>query len=101
MIPSVLCFLFRRYIMKLAKVILITVAVTLLALFVLSLLGTVFTILKFAFWTTLLIAVIALAIKLLKGVSASSKKQSYNPKELESWDKMFEEYKQNSDFKTK
>lgn len=87
--------------MKLAKVILATVALTVLALFVLSLLGTVFTILKFVFWTTVLIAVIALAIKLLKGLSSSSKSAKYNPRELESWDKMFEDYKQGADFKTK
>ena len=87
--------------MKLAKVLFVTVAVTLLALFVLSLLGTVFTILKFAFWTAVLIAVIALAIKLLKRVSAPSKAHNYSPKELESWDKMFEDYKQDADFKTK
>ena len=88
--------------MKLAKVVFLTAAITLLALFVLSLLGTVFTILKFVFWTAVLIALIALVIKMLKKLSApKTSSYSYQPKELESWDKMFEDYKQNADFKSK
>lgn len=87
--------------MKLAKVVFLTAALTILALFVLSLLGTVFTILKFVFWTAVLIALLALVIKLLKRLSAPKTSYSYQPKELESWDKMFEDYKQNADFKSK
>lgn len=78
----------------------LTVALTLLAVFLLGLLGTVLTVLKFAFWATVLIAVLAFVLKMLRKLSAPPA-SSYAPKELESWDKIFDEYKQSSDFKTK
>ena len=87
--------------MKLAKVVFLTAGVTLLAIFFLGLLGTVFSILKFVFWTAVLLALLALAINLFKRFSAPKKTPNYQPQELEAWDKMFEDYKQNADFKSK
>jgi hypothetical protein len=86
--------------MKTGTVILLTVALTLLAVFLLGLLGTMLSILKFVFWAAVLIALLAFVLKLLRKSSAPST-SSYSPGELESWDKTFEEYKQRTDFKTK
>lgn len=89
--------------MKLAKVILITAAITLLLVFFSGVIGFAFTIFKFVFWMAILAGLIALAMKLLGGnkKSTASYSSDYSVKELEAWDKMFDDYKQSSDFKTK
>ena len=88
--------------MKLAKVILITAAITVLLIFLTGLIGLAISTLKFVFWAAILVGLIALAMKLLGGKnSTSSYDSSSGLKELENWDKMFEDYKQGTDFKTK
>ncbi|HEX4950337.1 MAG TPA: hypothetical protein VFZ34_26970 [Blastocatellia bacterium] len=88
--------------MKLAKVILITAAITVLLVFLTGLIGLAISTFKFLFWAAILAALIVLAIKLLGGrKSTTSYSSNYGMKELESWDKMFEDYKQGTDYKTK
>ena len=88
--------------MKLAKVILITAAITLLLVFLTGLIGLAISTLKFVFWAAFLVGLIALAMKLIGSrKSPSNYDSSTGLKELESWDKMFEEYKQGTDSKTK
>jgi uncharacterized membrane protein len=88
--------------MKLAKVVLITAAITVLLIFLTGLIGLAISTLKFVFWAAILIGLIALAMKLVSGRKSSSSYGSASGlKELESWDKMFEDYKQGSDFKSK
>lgn len=88
--------------MKLAKVILITAAITVLLIFLTGLIGLAISTFKFVFWAAILIGLIALAMKLLSGKKSSASAGSGSAmKELESWDKMFEDYKQGTDFKTK
>ena len=86
--------------MKLAKVILITAAITVLLIFLTGLIGLAISTLKFVFWAAILFGLIALAMKLLGGRKTTSGYGS-GAKELENWDKMFEDYKQDADFKTK
>ncbi len=85
--------------MKLAKVILITAAITLLLIFLTGLIGLAISTFKFVFWAAILVGLIALAMKLVSGKKSSGSASGL--KELESWDKMFEDYKQGSDFKRK
>ena len=88
--------------MKLTKVILITAAITLSLVFLSGVIGFAFTIFKFVFWMAILAGLIVLAMKLLGGKkSTPSHSSDYGMKELEAWDKMFDDYKQSSDFKTK
>ncbi len=88
--------------MKLAKVILITAAITLLLIFLTGLIGMAISTLKFLFWAAILVGLIALAMKLIGGRKSSSNYGSSSGlKELESLDKMFEDYKQGTDYKTK
>lgn len=88
--------------MKLAKVILITAAITVLLVFLAGLIGFAISAFKFLFWVAILTGLIVLAMKLLGGKKSTSTYSSdYSMKELESWDKMFEDYKQGSDYKTK
>lgn len=88
--------------MKLAKVILITAAITLSLVFLSGVIGFAFTVFKFVFWMAILAGLIVLAMKLLGGKkSTTSYSSDYNVKELEAWDKIFDDYKQSSDFKTK
>lgn len=88
--------------MKLAKVILITAAITVLLIFLTGLIGLAISTFKFVFWVAILVGLIALAMKLLSGKKSNASYGSGSAmKELESWDKMFEDYKQGSDFKTK
>ncbi len=88
--------------MKLAKVILIAAAITVLLIFLTGLIGLAISTFKFLFWAAILIGLIALALKLLSGKKSSSSYGSGSGlKELESWDQMFEEYKQDADFKKK
>jgi hypothetical protein len=92
----------RGFIMKLAKVVLITAAITVLLVFLAGLIGLAISTFKFLFWAAILAGLIVLAMKLLSSKSSNSSYSSdYNMKQLESWDKMFEDYKQGSDFKTK
>jgi hypothetical protein len=88
--------------MKLAKVILITAAITVLLIFLTGLIGLAISTLKFVFWAAILIGLIALAMKLVSGKKPNSSYGSASGlKELEGWDKIFEDYKQGSDFKSK
>ena len=87
--------------MKIVKVIMATVALTLLFMFALSLIGFAFSVLKFVLFIAILGAVIALAIKLLGGIKAARAKNKYDLKELESLEKMFSDYNSNSEFKMK
>jgi hypothetical protein len=88
--------------MKLGKVVLITAAITLLLVFLSGLIGFAISIFKFSFWVAILVGLMVLAMKLFGGKKSSSGYSSdYGMKELESWDKMFEDYKQGSDYKTK
>lgn len=88
--------------MKLAKVILITAAITVLLVFLAGLIGFAISAFKFLFWAAILTGLIVLAMKLLGGKKSTPPYSSdYSMKELESWDKMFDEYKQSSDYKTK
>ncbi len=86
--------------MKLAKVILLTAAITVFLIFLTGLIGLAISTLKFVFWAAILLGLIALAMKLLGGRKPTSSYGS-GTKELENWDKMFEDYKQDADFKTK
>ncbi len=87
--------------MKIVKVIMATVALTLLFMFALGLIGFAFSVLKFVLFIAILGAVIALAIKLLGGIKSARTKNKYDPKELESLEKMFSDYNSNSEFKMK
>ncbi|MBL8203060.1 MAG: hypothetical protein JNM09_02440 [Blastocatellia bacterium] len=88
--------------MKLAKVILITAAITVLLIFLTGLIGLAISTFKFLFWVAILVGLIVLAMKLFGGrKSTASYRSDDSLKQLESWDKMFEDYKQGSDFKTK
>lgn len=88
--------------MKLAKVVLITAAITVLLVFLSGLIGLAISTFKFLFWAAVLAGLIVLAMKLLSSKSSHSGYSSdYGMKQLESWDKMFEDYKQDSNFKTK
>ena len=88
--------------MKLAKVILITAAITVLLIFLTGLIGLAISTFKFVFWAAILVGLIALAMKLLGGKKSSPNYGSSSGlKELENWDKMFEDYKQDTNFKTK
>ncbi len=86
--------------MKIAKVILLTAAITVFLIFLTGLIGLAISTLKFVFWAAILLGLIALAMKLLGGRKTTSGYGS-GTKELENWDKMFEDYKQGADFKTK
>ncbi len=86
--------------MKIAKVILLTAAITVFLIFLAGLIGLVMSTLKFVFWAAILFGLIALAMKLLGGWKTNSGYAS-GTKELENWDKLFEDYKQGADFKTK
>ncbi len=88
--------------MKLGKVILITAAITVLLVFLSGLIGLAISTFKFLFWVAILAGLIVLAMKLFgHKKSTTSHSPDYAMKELESWDKMFEDYKQGSDYKTK
>lgn len=88
--------------MKLGKVILITAAITVLLVFLSGLIGLAISTFKFLFWVAILAGLIVLALKLLGGKKSTPTYNSdYGLKELENWDKMFEDYKQSSDYKTK
>jgi len=88
--------------MKLTKVILITAAITVLLIFLTGLIGLAISTFKFLFWVAILVGLIVLAMKLFGGSkSTASYRSDDSLKQLESWDKMFEDYKQGSDFKTK
>ncbi len=88
--------------MKLAKVVLITAAITVLLIFLTGLIGLAISTFKFLFWVAILVGLIVLAMKLFGGKKSTANYDSdFSMKQLESWDKMFEDYKQGSDFKTK
>jgi uncharacterized membrane protein len=88
--------------MKLGKVILITAAITLLLVFLSGLIGFAISAFKVLFWVAILVGLIVLAMKLFGGKKSTTNYGSdYAMKELASWDKMFEDYKQGSDYKTK
>ncbi len=87
--------------MKLAKVILITAALTVLLIFLTGLIGLAISTFKFVFWAAILVGLIVLAMKLLGGKKTTTAAPDYGMKELENWDKMFDEHKQGTDYKTK
>lgn len=88
--------------MKIGIVILLTAALTLLLVFLAGVIGMAITIFKFLFWVAIIVGLIALLMKLFGSKKSNPTYSSdYGMKQLESWDKMFEDYKQGSDFKTK
>ncbi|MBS1811002.1 MAG: hypothetical protein JST84_22760 [Acidobacteria bacterium] len=87
--------------MKIAKVIFLTVTATLLVIFLLGLIGLILKTLKVLFVVALVVALLALVVMLVRRVSKPTSKSGYGMRELESWDKMFTDYKQGTDFKTK
>lgn len=88
--------------MKIGIVILLTAALTLLLVFLAGLIGMAITIFKFLFLGAIIVGLIALLMKLFGSKKSTPTYNSdYGMKQLESWDKMFEDYKQSSDFKTK
>jgi hypothetical protein len=87
--------------MKLGKIILITAAITVLLVFLTGLIGLAISTFKFLFWVAVLVGLIVLALKLLGGRKTTTPTSGNALKELESWEKMFDEYKQSSDYKTK